>query len=173
MLALVVAGGGAAAEDGPDGQGAAPAVRQIAPGFIPHYNLDDPAGVVQKPRFEVVLPTRERPLGGCESSLSPAVFGRCLAATLQLSRRTLEGTVIAAQAAIAARDDLSAGHRARWSQVLAEVHLAWKAARNLECGQLVVLERGPNASIFEERTGCLLAAERDRIDDLKRRYGLD
>ncbi|NJL07016.1 MAG: DUF1311 domain-containing protein [Methylacidiphilales bacterium] len=161
----------AAAQDGT----AAPAVRQIAPGFIPRYNLGDPDGAAStgRPAFEIVLPSRERPLGGCDRSLSRALFNRCLYATLELSRRTLEATIVAAGAAVAARSDLPDSHRARWGRLLDEVHRQWKEARNLECGQLVFLERGPKASIFEERAQCLLAADRERIEDIKRRYGLE
>ncbi|NJO53741.1 MAG: DUF1311 domain-containing protein [Bacteroidales bacterium] len=170
----------AAAQDGAAQDGAvqdrgAPAVRQIAPGFIPRYNLGEPDGATAsgRPTFEVVLPSRERPLGGCDRGLSRALFNRCLYATLELSRRTLEATIAAARTAVAARSDLPDGHRARWGRLLDEVHRQWKEARNLECGQLVFLERGPKASIFEERAQCLLAADRERIEDIKRRYGLE
>lgn len=151
---------GARAEDGP------PPVRHLAPDFMPQYRLD---GGVQ---FEVVLPTRERPLGGCERTLPRPMFNRCLGATLTLSQRTLEATLAAARAAIAARAELPEPYRRRWSRLLDEVHASWTHSRNLECGQLVFLEHGPKANIFEERTQCLLATDRDRIADLKRRYGL-
>lgn len=156
-------------------QPAAPAVRQIAPGFIPLYNLSDPADPAGsgRPSFEIALPTGERPLGGCDRSLSRALFNRCLGVTVEFSRRTLEATVVAAQKTIEAREDLPAGHRARWSRLLDAVHASWKEARNLECGQLIFLERGPKANVFEERAQCLLAADRERIADLRRRYGLD
>jgi hypothetical protein len=171
---VLLASSAAAAEDVPD-PAARPAVRQIAPGFIPLYNMADPAGTAPAgaPVFEVLLPTAEQPLGGCGRTLPRAAFSRCLAATMELSRRALEATVLAAQKAVEARTDLADGHRARWVRLLDEVHGRWKEARNLECGQLVVLERGPKARIFEERAECLLAAERARIAELKRRYGLD
>ena len=156
-------------------EGAAPAVRQIAPGFMPYYNLGSPAGAApaDSPAFEVVLPSREHPLGGCDRSLSRILFNRCLYATLEFSRRTLEMTVAAARTSVEARSDLPPGYRSRWVRLLDEVHARWKEARNLECGQLVFLERGPKANIFEERAQCTLAVERDRIEDLKRRYGLE
>ncbi|KAA5603165.1 DUF1311 domain-containing protein [Blastochloris sulfoviridis] len=155
--------------------GAPPAVRQIAPGFMPYYNLGSPAGAgpAGSPPFEVVLPSRERPLGGCDRSLSRILFNRCLYATLEFSRRMLEMTVAAARTSVEARSDLPPGYRSRWIRVLDEVHARWKEARNLECGQLVFLERGPKANIFEERAQCTLAAERERIEDLRRRYGLE
>ncbi|WP_126396612.1 lysozyme inhibitor LprI family protein [Blastochloris tepida] len=156
-------------------EGAAPAVRQIAPGFIPRYDLGDPAGPAPAgaPAFEVVLPSRDRPLGGCDRGLSRILFNRCLHATLEFSRRVLEMTVVAARTSVEARSDLPAGYRSRWIRMLDEVHARWKEARNLECGQLVFLERGPKANIFEERAQCMLAADRERIADLKRRYGLE
>ncbi|NJL50522.1 MAG: DUF1311 domain-containing protein, partial [Blastochloris sp.] len=117
--------------------------------------------------------TRDKPLGGCEPSLSRALFSRCLAATLNLTQRTLEATVIAAQKSIAAHNDRPPGHRARWVRVLDEVHASWKESRNLECTQLVFLERGPKAHIFEERAQCLMAANRERIEDLRRRYRIE
>jgi hypothetical protein len=161
---------GAHAEDAPS----PPAVRQIAPGFIPYYNLGDPIGTTPsgQPAFEVVMPTPDKPLGGCERSLSKALFNRCLGLTLDLSQRAVEATVSAAQQSILARENLPATHRARWSRVLGEVHASWKEARNLECSQLAFLERGPGASVFEERAQCLLLANRERMADLRRRYGL-
>jgi uncharacterized protein YecT (DUF1311 family) len=172
ILGLACSGLGAGAEDAP---APPPAVRQIAPGFIPLYNLGDPAEAASsgQPAFELKLPSGERPLGGCDRAMARAVFGRCLAATLDLSRRALDATVLAAQKTVEARSDLPDGHRTRWIRLLDEVQLRWKEARNLECSQLVFLERGPKANIFEERAQCLLAAERDRIADLKRRYGVE
>lgn len=162
------------AQDSATAREAAPPVRQIAPGFIPLYNLGDPAGATPsgQPAFEVVLPTPDKPLGGCGRSLSKALFNRCLGLTLDLSQRAVEATVIAAQQSIQGRESLAPTHRARWSRILGEVHASWKEARNLECGQLAFLERGPGASIFEERAQCLLQVNRERMADLRRRYGL-
>ena len=154
---------------------APPAVRLIAPGFIPLYTLDDPAAPAPsgQPAFDLVLPSAERPLGGCDRAMTRPLFSRCLAVTLDLSRRALDAMVLSAQKVVEARADLASGHRTRWVRLIDEVHARWKEARNLECGQLIVLERGPKARIFEERAECLLASDRDRIAELKRRYGVE
>ena len=151
---------------------ARPAVRQVAPDVIPVY--PGAAAADAPPLPEIVLPTPERPLGNCDAALPRARFGQCLQRTLDLSRRTLESTVAAARAKVEGRADLPAGYRERWSKLLAEVQERWKEARNLECGQLRPLERGPSprVELFEERSACLLATDAARTAELKRRYGL-
>ena len=164
-LAVAVALPIAAAEDE-----ARPQIRHVAPDVIPYYPGAISADPVALP--EIVLPTPDHPLGNCERTLPRARFALCLQRTLELSRRSLEATVIAAQAKTASRTDLPNGHRERWGKLIAEVHQRWQDARNIECAQLRPLERGPKADVFLERSVCMLAANAGRIAELKQRYDL-
>lgn len=165
IIALVFSGYcGVAAAQPEDPQ----APRRIAPQTFPEYRGRSTTDT----QTRIALPTIEKPFGSCDENLPRTTWLRCLRQTIDAGDATIDELIEKARASVEGRADVGLGQRQFWSRTLGEAHAAWKAHRSHECQFLAVFEN-PGPESADERLFCQLRFNRLRIEDLKRRYGLD
>ena len=160
-LAFVFAAAGARADD-------APAPRQVDPERFAPTPREHPTHAAPAPSA-LVAPSREHPLGACEHAARD--YLTCLDATARLS----DGAVDAAEALVIAsldsRPRLNLVLKASIAKSLKSVEEDWRALRERECGDLVLIERGLEGPLFEARLICRIRRNGERVEALEARYG--
>ncbi len=120
-------------------------------------------GVTAERAKVVVACPREKVSGG--------QYNRCLYDVTRTSEQALEAELANAFTVIEARTDLQGTQRARWKTQLDEAQSRFLLFRNLDCQGVAPFEGPRGIGNFEQRSLCLIAANRARAADLKVRYG--
>jgi uncharacterized protein YecT (DUF1311 family) len=107
----------------------------------------------------------------CEAFIPNASRVACLREVRAEAERKLSEALDGWIAKTSARDDLNAARKARFERIARETHNAWLRLRNTECQELAPLVAEAQASLFEDRLKCLIAADVQRTRDLWQRAG--
>jgi len=142
-------------------------VRQIAPDrFQPNLRDDSEA----KPAAaKVAPPTKEHPLGSCDRASRGWLS--CLRATADLSAVLVGVAEGQAVASLERRKNSGPSLQRVLAKALTDADAKWVELRELECGQLALLEIGPGAPLYEAQLICRINHNMERIDQLTTRYG--
>jgi hypothetical protein len=142
-------------------------VRQIAPDrFQPM--LRDTGGVQAVPAV-LVQPSKEHPLGACDRTSRH--WTSCLRDTAELSNSMVVDAESRLVASLAQHSSLSSSFQGVLAKGLADADSKWRELRDLECGQLALLEIGPGKQLYESQMICQMTHNSARIDALSIQYG--
>lgn len=109
----------------------------------------------------------------CESESSMVEVKDCLARVEQQTALELDLVLVEAHRDIAARDFLDPLLRARFAVALDRAQAAWRAWRDVECGEVVPYEWWGGSGAGAAARGCAIAVTAARARDLVARYRLD
>jgi uncharacterized protein YecT (DUF1311 family) len=142
----------------------APVQRQIAPErFAPSPRGPEAA------KAPIVMPSRERPVGACDPSTHDWLA--CLDGTATLSDRAVDDAVAALTAGLEQRPQLNLPMRQGIGKALGDAEEAWRNLRDLECGQLALIERQLPKALYEARLICRIRRNLERMEALDLHYG--
>lgn len=121
---------------------------------------------------DAATPERWKVVVACpREKVSGGQYNRCLYDVTRTSEQALEAELANAFSVIEARTDLQGTQRARWKTQLDEAQSRFLLFRNLDCQSVAPFEGPRGIGNFEQRSLCLIAANRSRAADLKARYG--
>ncbi len=121
---------------------------------------------------DAAMPERAKVVVACpREKVSGGQYNRCLYDVTRTSEQALEAELANAFTVIEARTDLQGTQRARWKTQLDEAQSRFLLFRNLDCQGVAPFEGPRGIGNFEQRSLCLIAANRARAADLKARYG--
>ena len=141
------------------------APRQIAPErFAP--SLRDAPAVADRQIPE--RPTREKPLGNCDRKLRG--WSVCLEATAQLADLSVDEEDASLIQDIQTRPGLNPLIRQGVTKAFSSAEESWRSLRDLECGELALIETGLGPSLFESRFICRIRRDIERVETLELLY---
>lgn len=121
---------------------------------------------------DAAMPERWKVVVACpREKVSGGQYNRCLYDVTRTSEQALEAELANAFTVIEARTDLQGTQRARWKTQLDEAQSRFLLFRNLDCQSVAPFEGPRGIGNFEQRSLCLIAANRARAADLHARYG--
>lgn len=121
---------------------------------------------------DAATPERWKVVVSCpREKVSGGQYNRCLYDVTRTSEQALEAELANAFTVIEARTDLQGTQRARWKTQLDEAQSRFLLFRNLDCQGVAPFEGPRGIGNFEQRSLCLIAANRGRAADLRARYG--
>lgn len=138
------------------------AIRQIAPDRFPAYG----SPINAEPVVRVVPATAKLPYGACEDTLPRIARLTCLRETsILMDDLVAENAKEALKALGERRRVRNAQHSLE--RAFSQAQELWRTLRDLECGELIILQSELSGDTYERKLRCLIRADLDRIAAMK------